>query len=72
MKDKTTSEGAFDLWLGYSRPLAHNIKWRIQLNVRDVFASKNLVAITVQPDGSPAAYRIPEPRVISLTNTFEF
>ena len=66
------SNSAVDLWLGYSRQLSHKLKWRVQLNIRDVFASKKLVAITVQPDGSPAAYRIPEPRVISLTNTFEF
>ena len=27
---------------------------------------------TVQPDGSPGAYRIPEPRTIAFTNTFSF
>lgn len=66
------SETAVDLWLGYSRPLTSKINWHIQLNVRDLFASKSLIPITVQPDGSPAAYRIPPPRVITLSNRFEF
>jgi outer membrane receptor protein involved in Fe transport len=66
------SDTAVDFWIGYGRQLSHKLKWRVQLNVRDLFATKKLIPITVQPDGSPAAYRIPEPRVISLTNTFEF
>jgi hypothetical protein len=65
-------EHTFDMWIGYSRALTKRIHWRVQLNVRDLFASKRLIPVTVQPDGSPAAYKIPEPRVISLTNTFEF
>ena len=66
------AESAFDFWASYSRPLGQRIHWRIQLNVRDAFASKSLIPITVQPDGSPAAYRIPPPRVISLSNRFDF
>ncbi len=66
------SEDAFDLWLGYARRINTRINWRIQLNIRNMFASKDLIPVTVQPDGSPGAYRIPEPRVITLTNSFEF
>ena len=66
------SEDAVDLWIGYSRPLTRRINWRIQLNVRDLFAKNSLIPITVQPDGSPAAFRIAPPRVITLVNTFEF
>lgn len=66
------TESAIDFWVGYEKKLSHNIKWRVQLNVRDLFASKDLIPVTVQPDGSPGAYRIPEPRVWSLTNTFSF
>jgi hypothetical protein len=65
-------ENTFDLWLGYGRQLTKRIHWRAQINVRNLFATKKLTPVTVQPDGSPAAYKIPEPRVISLTNTFEF
>ena len=66
------TEDAFDFWIGYGRKLTTRINWRIQLNVRDLFASKTLIPITVQPDGSPGTYRIPEPRVITISNTFEF
>jgi hypothetical protein len=48
------------------------VKWRVQFNVRHLFATDRLIPLTVQPDGSPGAFRIAEPRVISLTNSFEF
>ena len=63
---------AVDLWIGYERKITSKIKWRAQLNIKDVFASKKLIPVTVQPDGSPGTYQIPEPRVITLTNSFEF
>jgi hypothetical protein len=66
------SEDSIDLWLGYERKVTDQVKWRMQLNVRNLFASKSLIPITVQPDGSPGAFRIPEPRVFTLTNTFSF
>jgi hypothetical protein len=63
---------AVDLWVGYERTLKANLKWRIQFNVRNVFATKTLIPITCQPDGTPAAYRIPEPLTWGLTNTISF
>ncbi|WP_404423314.1 TonB-dependent receptor plug domain-containing protein [Nibricoccus sp. IMCC34717] len=66
------SDDALDLWIGYERNLTTKIKWRAQLNVRNALASKKLIAIDAQPDGSSAQWSIPEPRVISLTNTFSF
>lgn len=66
------STSIFDAWLGYERVLTRKIKWRIQLNVRNVFADDKLIPVTVQPDGSPGAYRIPEPRTWTLTNTISF
>jgi hypothetical protein len=70
---KGSPEGISDMWIGYKRKLAwHNINWRIQLNVRNVFANDKLIRVTVEPDNSPAAYRIPEPRTWAVTNTFEF
>jgi outer membrane receptor protein involved in Fe transport len=66
------STSAFDLWLGYERNLTRKLKWRIQLNIRNAFADDKLIPVTVQPDGSPGAYRIPEPRTWTLTNTLSF
>jgi hypothetical protein len=67
-----STEGIFDTWIGYERKLTPKIKWRIQFNVRNVFATHKLQVVTVEPDGSPAGLRIPEPRTWALTNTFEF
>jgi outer membrane receptor protein involved in Fe transport len=66
------TEDSVDFWVGYERKITERIKWRAQLNIRDAFASKTLIPVTVQPDGSPGAYRIPEPTVWTLTNTFSF
>jgi hypothetical protein len=67
-----STEKIIDGWIGYSRAVTSRINWRVQLNVRNIFATKDLQVVTVEPDGSPAAYRIPEPRTITLTNTFTF
>ncbi len=72
MRHYGPSEDAVDLWLGYEHQLTERIKWRGQINVRNLFASKDLIPVTAQPDGSPGTYRIPEPRTIAFTNTFSF
>jgi TonB-dependent Receptor Plug Domain len=69
---KGPTEGVTDLWVGYEHKLGAKVRWRAQLNVRDLFATDKLIRVTVQPDGSPGSYRIPEPRTITLTNTFSF
>ncbi len=66
------TENHVDLWVGYGRKLTDKIDWRIQLNVRDIFAEKKLIPISTQPDGTPAAYRIPELTSWQITNTFSF
>ena len=66
------AETSFDLWLRYGRKLTNRIDWSIQLNVRNAFQDNELIPITTQPDGTPAAYRIAPPRVFMLTNTFSF
>jgi outer membrane receptor protein involved in Fe transport len=66
------SENAVDLWVGYQRKLNPRITWSIQLNVRDVGRSARLIPISVQPDGSPAAYRIHDGMNWQLTNRFSF
>ena len=69
---KGPAEDAIDLWVGYTRKLSHGITWRVQLNVRNAFGDKDLIPVTVQPDGSLAVGRIPEPTVWTLSNTFSF
>lgn len=66
------SEDYLDLWTGYQRKLSDKLTWRIQLNVRSVGRKAHLVPISVEPDGSPAAYRIEDGMGWQLTNTFSF
>jgi outer membrane receptor protein involved in Fe transport len=61
-----------DLMLGYSRKLTRKLGWEIQLNVRNAFGKDELVPVTVQPDGTYAAYRIVEGPSWTLTNTLRF
>lgn len=70
---KGPSETNFDLWVGYTRrKVWRNIDWNIQLNVRNVGVGNELIPITTEPDGSPAAYRIRAPQTWMLTNTLNF
>ena len=69
---KGASESIVDLWGGYNWKPIGQYKIRTQLNIRNAFATKKLIPVTVQPDGTPAGYRIPEPRTIALTTTVEF
>jgi hypothetical protein len=48
------------------------VNWRVQLNLRNVGESANLVPVTMNPDGSVALSRISEGMTWFLTNTFEF
>lgn len=66
------SETYFDFWIGYGRRIADKVDWRIQLNVRNAFTGDELIPITAQPDGTPAAFRIAPPRTWTVTNTFRF
>jgi hypothetical protein len=63
----------YDVWLRYGRRfLKDKVRWSAQLNVRDVFGSEDLIAVTAQPNGTVASARIPQPNKWTLTNTFEF
>ncbi len=70
---KDDSQLDFDLWVGYGKPiLKDKVDWRVQLNISNLGVGDELVPVTVQPDGTPAAYRIKSPQQIFLTNTFSF
>ena len=54
------------------RILRDRVTWRAQLNVSNVGVGDELIPVTVQPDGTPAAWRIRPSQQIFLTNTFRF
>jgi hypothetical protein len=58
--------------VGYQRRIYNKFSWRIRFGIRNILATNDRIVASVNPDGSPAAYRIPEPRTFTLTNTIEF
>lgn len=66
-----SSETYYDTWIGYRRP-SDNFTWSVQLNVRNLFAADDLIPVATQPDGSIAAWRLPQPTLWTLTTRFEF
>ena len=62
-----------DLWVSYSKRIWDNkIDWKIQLNVRNLIGESGDIPVKTNPDGRIAVIRIPNPRIISLSNTFSF
>ncbi len=66
------SEANYDVWIGYRHKLNNRVTWEIQLNVRDLFSSDELIPISANPDGTVAQVRIPSQTTWQLTNTFKF
>jgi hypothetical protein len=61
----------FDFMAGYDlRLFQDKIRARLQLNVRNVFEDGRLQPIAVNPDGTPWAFRIIDPRQFILSATF--
>ncbi len=67
------AEGHLGLWVGYNRRnLFKKVDWRTQFSLSNVGESTKLVAVTVNPDGSGAAYRIAQGMGWEWSNTFKF
>ncbi len=62
-----------DLWIYYSRRILNDkVRWKIQLNIDNVFEDGGLRVAGVNYDGSPYAFRIIDPRGFKLTSSFDF
>lgn len=61
-----------DAWVGYSRKLGGRYNWSVQLNVRNLFGTDELIPINIQPDGGPAAFRIRYGATWALSQSLEF
>jgi hypothetical protein len=66
------SESNLDLWIGYYRRIFDRYDLHVQLNVQNVNADEDLIPISVQPDGSPAAYRLGAARRWFVSATLSF
>lgn len=66
-------EAHLGLWVGYSRKnVFKSADWRTQLSFSNVGERTRLVPVTVNPDGSGAAYRIAQGMSWEWSNTFKF
>ncbi|WP_404425570.1 TonB-dependent receptor plug domain-containing protein [Nibricoccus sp. IMCC34717] len=72
MPIKAPSEVSYDAWIGYERRLSKRINWSIQLNLRNLFAHKDLIPVAANGDGTYGTYRIGPSTTWDLTNRFEF
>ena len=62
-----------DLWAAYTRRILNDkVRWKLQLNIANVFEDGGLQAVGVNYDGSPYAFRIVDPRQFILTSSFDF
>ncbi len=72
----TPSEEHLDLWVAYTTKFPHllgdNVRVKFQFNVRDLNQSGGLEPILFEPDGTPAQYRILDPRTYYFTTTLDF
>lgn len=62
-----------DAWIGYrTKILRDKVGLRIQLNARNLVRGDDLLISQVQPDGTPATFRIGPRTTWQLTSTFTF
>jgi hypothetical protein len=62
----------FDLWVGYTKQLKHNVVWHAQFNIRNVGEKTRLLPSYYEPDGSLSLARIQEGSVFRFANSLEF
>jgi hypothetical protein len=60
-----------DFWARYKFRLSDKVRGSVQLNIRNAFESGGLRAVSVNPDGEARDFRIVDPRMASLSTTFE-
>ncbi|GAB5561549.1 MAG: hypothetical protein SynsKO_31960 [Synoicihabitans sp.] len=67
-------DGVFsaDMWMSYEKKFSEKLDWKIQMNIRNLIGEDNDIPVRTNPDGQVAVIRIPNPMVVSITNTFSF
>ena len=66
-------ERNYDAWLSYGRRIWNDrIRWKAQLNARNIGVHNRLIAVSTQPDGTVDAYRFSPDTTWTLSNSFDF
>lgn len=60
------------LWISYSRKFLKKFECQVQLHMNNEGEKDHLIPVTVNPDGSGAAYRIAEGTTWELRKTVKF
>ena len=67
------AETNVDAFVTYEREVWHKrIKWKVQLNARNIIADDSVIPIGVQPWGEASTVRLPPEKRWYLSNTFAF
>jgi outer membrane receptor protein involved in Fe transport len=66
------AEAALDGWISYSRMLRRGVRWKVQLNVRNIGVGNELRPLAAWPDGTVVQWTIKEPQRWTLASTFSF
>ena len=61
-----------DGWLGYERALGKKLRWKIQVNVRNLLDDDDLIPVIANPDGSIPVVRITNGRTWEARYTLMF
>jgi outer membrane receptor protein involved in Fe transport len=62
-----------DFWISYRFTLWNGrLRWKTQLNLRNLVGSRDPITVRTNPDGVPAIVRAPPERLGFLTNTIQF
>lgn len=67
------TESNYDAWISYRQKfLKEKIDWKIQLNVRNLFASDDPIPVSIDSFGVPGRHVLPPLTSWSITNSFRF
>jgi outer membrane receptor protein involved in Fe transport len=67
------ADRSYDAWLSYGRRLWRDrVRWKAQLNARNIGVHNRLIPVSTQPDGTIDAWRISSDTTWILSNSFDF
>ena len=67
------ADRSYDAWLSYGRRLWRDrVRWKAQLNVRNIGVHNRLIPVSTQPDDTIDAWRFSPDTTWTLSNSFDF
>lgn len=67
------AETNIDLWITHKHRFEKaNIDWRMRFGIKNAFGNEGVIPVNANPDGRALTFRLEQPRIFELTNTFSF